>query len=121
MARFLTQISDVLTLLGINLIIPRELKSLLIPRLTIKAKSSSEGKAVSYLSLENLIDFSWEVSIGDNVISREEFLRLLKSAGSLINFKNQYLLLKPDEANRILDKLNLFSWRPTQGKKGRNG
>ena len=106
MARFLTQISDVLTLLGINLIIPRELKNLLVPRLTIKAKSSSEEKAVSYFSLENLVDFTWEVSVGDKVISREEFLRLLESAGGLVNFKNQYLLLKSDEANRILDKLN---------------
>ncbi len=106
MARFLTKISDGLTLLGINLVIPRELKNLLIPRLAIKAETRGEGKAVSYLSLENLVRFSWEVSIGDSAISRDQFLRLLKSAGGLVKFKNQYMLLKPDEASRILDKLD---------------
>ncbi|MDI6890174.1 MAG: DEAD/DEAH box helicase [Thermodesulfovibrionales bacterium] len=104
-ARFLTGSSNILSLLGIRLVIPKELKNLAVLRLAIKAKSSGREKAVSYLSLDNLLDFSWEIAIGDSVISEEEFIRLVKSAKGLIKFRDQYLLLEPEEVSNILDKL----------------
>jgi SNF2 family DNA or RNA helicase/uncharacterized Zn finger protein len=104
MARFMTDVSNVLTLLGIRLIIPKELRNLATPRINIKAKTKDE-KAVSYLSLEELLQFSWEIAIGDRAISKDEFIKLVESARGLVRFKDQYVLLNSEEVRGLLERL----------------
>lgn len=104
MADFMTNASNILNLLGIRAIIPKELKKLLMPRIAIKAEV--KGKALSYLSLNTILNFSWEVAIGDKTISKEEFLKIAKSAKGIVKFNDHYILLKPEEVKNILDKIN---------------
>lgn len=52
------------------------------------------------------MDFSYEIAIGDEKVSREEFLELVKSADGIVKYKDNYILLNPDEINLILEKIN---------------
>ncbi|KUO49278.1 MAG: hypothetical protein APF76_15855 [Desulfitibacter sp. BRH_c19] len=107
MAEFLGQTHQILSLLGISVMIPRELKKMVAPRLTISAKTK-EGTAsssMSYLNLEEMLDFSWQIALGDKLLSPKEFRELVKNAGKIVKYKNEYLLLKPEEIERMLRRI----------------
>lgn len=104
MADFLSRGQEILNFLGISVVVPKELKRLSSARVAVKA--AYNGSQVSYLNLENVLDFSWEVVLGKTTMTKEEFLRLARSAAGLVRFKDQYLLLKPEEVKNILERLN---------------
>jgi SNF2 family DNA or RNA helicase len=92
-------------MLGIRIVVPRELQRLAKPRPTIKAAFKGKEPGRTYLSLDGLLNFSWEVAIGDIKVSKAEFLKLVKSAGRLVKFRDQYILLNPDAVKAIMDRL----------------
>lgn len=103
LVEFLTQAKSILDLLGIRVIIPKAFLNLLVPRPILRAEL--KGETVSFLSLDQLLDFSWQVAIGDETLSREAFFSLVKKSEGLVQFKDHYLLLKPEEVRTILEKL----------------
>ncbi len=103
LARFLTEGRDIFDLLGIRIVLPRSLASLVRPRVSLKASVRETG--ASFLSLGDLLSFSWEIAIGDEKMTVEEFRSLLKKAGGIVRFRNSFLLLEPDEVSRILKRL----------------
>lgn len=106
MSDIISTASGIFNILGIKLTMPKEFKKLAMPTIAIKAGMKGKGEGVSYLSLDSLLDFSWEISIGDKTISKDDFLKLVKSAKGLVRFKDQYLLLNPEEVKKILERLN---------------
>lgn len=107
MAEFLANGREICALLGIKVVVPRELKVLASPQLSIGARFKSNGpQTVSYLNLNEMLEFSWQVSIGDLTLTREEFVRLAASAQGIVKFKNHYLLLRPEEVKSLLEKLD---------------
>lgn len=105
MASFMTRTRGLLDLLGIRIIIPKELKQLVAPQLAMRVRAKGKGGSVSYLSLNEMLDFSWEVSLGGVSLSKTEFLSLVKSAHGVVRFRDQYLLLSPEEVKNILERL----------------
>jgi SNF2 family DNA or RNA helicase/uncharacterized Zn finger protein len=107
MARFIQNGQHILNMLGIRVIVPKELKILSSPQLSLGAKfNAGEKQNISYFNLEEMLTFSWEVALGDLKITRKEFLQLVKSASGVIKFKEHYILLQPEEVARIVKKLN---------------
>lgn len=106
MAGLLTRHAALLGILGIRLVLPRELARLLTPRLALRAAKKGEGKAATYFSLCEMLRFDWEISLGDAVVSREEFMELARSAEGVVRFKDGYVLLSPGEAGRLLEKMS---------------
>jgi SNF2 family DNA or RNA helicase/uncharacterized Zn finger protein len=111
----MSNISHVLNLLGIEIIIPDELKNIFTPRVSLKAKiKNHDADFDSIFNPENnspsainkLFDFSYEVAIGDKSVTREEFLELVKEADGIVRYKDQYVVLKPEDINAIIDRLN---------------
>jgi SNF2 family DNA or RNA helicase/uncharacterized Zn finger protein len=97
----------ILNMLGISVIMPKELKVICSPQLAVKAKlKTNQSQSVSYLHLKEMLDFSWEVALGDHKMTKEEFLQLVKSATGLVKFKEHYLLLQPEEVTRVINKIN---------------
>jgi len=94
-------------MLGIRVIIPKELKILSSPQLSLGAKlKAGEKQNISYFNLKEMLTFSWEVALGDLKLTRKEFLQLVNSAAGVVKFKEHYLLLQPEEVARIVKKLN---------------
>ncbi|MBF0467141.1 MAG: DEAD/DEAH box helicase family protein [Nitrospirae bacterium] len=105
MADILGKVKNVFSVLGINLIIPKGLRELARPRLMLQAALKGKSKTVSYLSLADMLEYEWEIAIGNKTLSKKEFLQLVKSAKGVVKYKDEYLLLNPDEVKGILDKL----------------
>ena len=103
LSRFLGEGKEVLSMLGIRMLLPKELRSVLSPKLVLSAKS--KGKNVTYLSVAEMVSFDWEVSLGDTRLSGEEFKKLAADASGIVRYRDSYLLLKPEEVDRILAQL----------------
>ncbi len=56
--------------------------------------------------MDEMLDFSWEIAIGDETLSGKEFIKLVKSAKGIVRFKDQYLLMNPEDVKGILEKIN---------------
>lgn len=96
---------NVLDLLGIRIVMPRSLSTILRPRAVLKAEISGKGKTASF-SLDDLAVFSWEIALGEERIGKEEFLGLLKKAAGVIRFRGKFLMVDADSAREILEKLS---------------
>jgi len=106
MAQILVSTAGIFDVLGIQIILPKELKKLAYPYLHVKAKvRKSNETGVGYLNLHEMLDFSYEVALGDQYIPLKDFRKLVKDTQGLLKYKDQYLLLKPDEVKNILNKL----------------
>ncbi len=99
---------------GININFPPNFGNIVVPRASINAKikASREQDVADILngkggniSLSNIFDFSFQVAIGDEKISVDEFEKLIKDANGIIEFKNKYILIDQNEAQNIINKL----------------
>jgi SNF2 family DNA or RNA helicase len=103
---FLDEASPLLSRLGIEVILPKALSRELRPRLVLKADGSEKGKGslVSYLALDNLLDWKWQVAIGDRVMDLDEFEKLVKQKRALVRFKDGFVRMDPEELAQLLKK-----------------
>ena len=110
----ITRVINIFNILGISIVIPKELKKMLVPQLVLGGKLKNSKDSISFLSLEKLLDFSYRIAIGNDIITAEDFIKLVKSAKGLVKYRDQYLLLKPEEVKALLDKLNSLPPEPSQ-------
>ena len=100
---FLFQMIPAIQLLDVDVLLPKSLRDILKPKPSVKLKKA-EGK--SYLRLDQLLDFDWQVSIGDTVMDEAEFKRLLKKSEGLIKFKSQYMYVDKVELEKLVNHFN---------------
>ncbi len=76
-------------------------------RLSVRAKASLKsepniiGKGI--LSLNSLVSFDWELALGGEPLSREEFERLVALKQPLVRVRGQWVLLQPEEIEAAID------------------
>ncbi|MGG6262880.1 DEAD/DEAH box helicase [Leptolyngbya sp. AN03gr2] len=76
-------------------------------RLRLKAKSkalkSSSGSKLGHFSTQTLIDYRYDLAIGDEVVSEADWVELLALKSQLIQFRGQWVYLNPQDMEQILD------------------
>ncbi len=90
---------EYLQVFDIPLIFPEEIKEVLRIRPRVIAKSQASIDPM--LSLKDLLQFEWQVSLGDVTLTQEEFLKLCREKAPLVKIKEDWLLIRPDELERI--------------------
>jgi SNF2 family DNA or RNA helicase len=100
---FLDSASSLLMRLGMIVNLPKALARELKPRLVIKSKTEG-ASLVSYLDLDTLQEFEWQVAIGDDIITLKEFERLVKLKRSMVRFKDGFVKMEAQEFSRLLKK-----------------
>jgi len=68
-------------------------------RLSVRAKMKADANIVGkgVLSKDALIAFDWELALGDEPLTREEFERLVALKLPLVQVRGQWVLLQPEE------------------------
>ena len=102
-AEVLTGILPAIRLFGIQTLLPKSLQHLLRPQVSVALTANKKNK--KYLSLAELIDFDWKVSMGEQFISPEEFLSLTKQSSGLIRIRDSYVLMSQEEIEKVIKKL----------------
>lgn len=113
--KIITQTAYYLQKAQIEVILPDELTDIIIPRASInaKVKTSRAGDLTDIfnnassgsISLEDILDFSYEIAIGDEKISVEEFESLVASNNGLIKYKDKYVLVDRDESKKVFEQI----------------
>ena len=97
---FLLNTIPAIRLLGVKVMLPKSLQNLIRPRVSMKiSKKQTDGK--TYLRLDKLLQFNWQVALGDELITPEEFQRLIHRACGLIRFKQQYIYVSEADIVRL--------------------
>jgi uncharacterized Zn finger protein/superfamily II DNA or RNA helicase len=94
------RVLPILRLLGIGILMPKELEKLLVPKTSLRL-TGQKGKIPSYLNLHEILGFEFQVAIGDTVMPVDEFRKLVARLSGIVKIKDQYVLL----TNNILEKI----------------
>ncbi len=104
-----------LRLLGVDIVLPRSLKSLLQPQARMQIDSEDEWKLGSGLGgLASLLNFRWQLAVGDTPVSEEEFDRLCEHAGKVVRFRDGFMYVSADEVKRIRHRLQRRSFTKSE-------
>ena len=113
--KIITQTAYYLQKAQIEVILPEELVHVVIPRASINAKVRAKRASdladifntpsAAKISLDDILEFNYEISLGNEKISLEEFQELTKDANGLIKYKNKYILIDKDETSKIFEQV----------------
>ena len=103
---FLFETVPLLNLMGMRVLLPKSLQKILRPSLTGKMSGSLTGGGQGILTKDALTAFSWEVSIGDRPITREEFEAMLEHAGEIVKWEDEFVYLDPELLAGIREQLD---------------
>jgi SNF2 family DNA or RNA helicase len=103
---FLDSASVLLTRLGMTVTLPKALHRELKPRLVIKGSDTKkkQGSLVRFLGLDALQNFVWQIAIGDQTLTLEEFKKLVNQKRALVRFKDGFVKIDAEEFARLLKK-----------------
>ena len=105
-AQIFTQTLPVIRLLGIDILLPRSLQRLLRPTLSMTLDADDEkGIARHFLSMDELLRYRWQIAVGNQQLSAEEFLQLVRGMSGVVKIRDQYVYLDPKEIRQLVDKL----------------
>ena len=113
--KIITQTAYYLQKAQIDVVLPDELVNVVVPRASINAKvkasrsadladifnSNTSGK----ISLDDILDFSYEIAIGNDKISFEEFNKMVENSTGLVKYKNKYVLVDKEESKKIFEQV----------------
>ena len=102
----LLQVLPVLRLLGVHLILPKSLDRLLRPKMSVRVSRKSKEEVKSYLQLNDIVSFDWQVALGETKVSQADFQRLVEAAQGLIHIKGEYVFIDSDEAEDLATRLD---------------
>src|SRR5574344_860430 len=113
--KIITQTAYYLQKAQIEVILPDELVNIIVPRASINARVKNaragdlsdlfNNNNSSGLSLDDILDFSYEIAIGDEKISVEEFQKLCAENQGLIKYKDKYVLIDKSDSGKIFEQI----------------
>lgn len=75
-------------------------------KVRLKAKGKSPGsndKAKSYFSLDRLVEYQYELAIGDEPVTEQEWHQLVDAKSPLVKFRGQWMELDQDKMQQMLE------------------
>ncbi|BAZ38480.1 putative helicase [Calothrix sp. NIES-4101] len=78
-------------------------------RAKVRLKASSGGKSASkndkkgYFGLDSLVEYEYELAIGDQLVSRSEWEQLVNAKTPLVHFRGQWMELDRDKMQQMLE------------------
>ncbi|MDF5720643.1 MAG: DEAD/DEAH box helicase [Rhizonema sp. PD37] len=68
-----------------------------------RQQSATKTKTISYFSLDSLVQYQYELSIGDQLVTPQEWEELLNSKAPLVHFRGQWMELDRDQMQQLLE------------------
>jgi SNF2 family DNA or RNA helicase len=113
---FLQDCLKKLQMFGIQTEIPKNLLNIGKPKPKMRLQGSMSFGA---FTAGDLLDFDWEIAIGDENISAKEFLELAEQADGLLKYKSSYVQITEQDLQSIRDKIEGKSSDSAKNSKGK--
>ena len=103
----LLKIIPTIRLFGIKVVLPKGLRKLIRPQLSMSISAGESGvvKKKSLVNLNDLLAFDWRIALGDKVVTRAEFLKMIKTFKGIVRYNQQYLFFDEAEIAKLIDAL----------------
>ncbi len=101
-----------LTALGFEVILPGWLKELRKTKMRVRVNAQS-GSQKSMAGLDDILSFRWELSIGGEKISPEEFRKIVDEKREFIRIGNEWFRMDADwmaKVRELMDKAEKENW-----------
>ncbi|NEP19272.1 MAG: DEAD/DEAH box helicase, partial [Leptolyngbya sp. SIO4C1] len=79
-------------------------------RLQARTKSDFEEKSKAYFSLDNLVEYEYQLAIGDEDITPQEWQQLVNAKTPLVQFRGQWVML---DQSKMQEMLSFFQQQPS--------
>ena len=97
---FLFESIPAIRLLGVKVMLPKSLQEIIRPKVSMRlSKKQTDGN--SYLRLDEMLQFDWQVALGNELISPQDFSKLISRARGLIKFHQQYIYVSEQDIERL--------------------
>lgn len=104
--RVLTDTLPALELIGIRVLLPKSLRKIIRPQAALNLDSFENPDAVKgYLDLKEMLQFNWQVAIGDTFMDPKAFLAQVKQMRGLVKIQDQYVLVDEKDMQALVKKL----------------
>jgi len=105
----LFKIIPTIRLFGIKVLLPKALRKLFRPRLTIllgaKEETTSEPKKKSVVNMGDMLHFQWRIAMGDQQLTEQEFTDLIKEYSGIVKLNEDYIFFDENEIKALIAKL----------------
>ncbi|MDR0785104.1 MAG: DEAD/DEAH box helicase [Treponema sp.] len=99
---FLDNAANIIARLGIEVVFPKNLRRELKPRLALSVNKNKQGHGLlSYMNLDEILDWKWQVAIGEQTLTDTEFAALIKQKRALVKFRDQFIRIDAEELARL--------------------
>ncbi len=106
--KFLTEEAPLLSEAGVRVLLPGEGKLTRVG-LRLRVGEGGRGSALTRFGLETVVDFDWQVAVGDALLSPAEFEELAARKIPLVSIRGEWVLLDREHLARTL---RIFDRRP---------
>lgn len=96
---FLMEMIPAIQLLDIAILLPKSLQDILKPKASLKIKRKTTNK--SFIRIDQLLDFDWQIAVGDTLMDEKEFRKLMRTSEGLIKYKTQYLYVGKEDLQKL--------------------
>jgi len=98
---FLTDASEKLLLLGIEILLPSWWQAIKQANLKVKARVSTASSRPSFVGLNDVVNFNWRLSMNGAELSEDEFLKLVEEKRRLVYIRGRWVKLDPSFIKQI--------------------
>lgn len=99
------RVLPMLQLLGISVLLPKALRRILFPKLSMSISKSGNETGANFMTLSEMLTFDWRIALGDQLLTAEEFRKLVAQKSGLVKLQNQYVQIDPKELQKLLKQL----------------
>ena len=101
----LLEILPTLQLFGIQILLPKSLKHWIKPQVSGTIKSKKASQVGSFMHLDDMLTFDWQIAVGEDLLSWNEFEKLIRGMKGLVKIKDRYVLIEQDELEKLKKRL----------------
>jgi SNF2 family DNA or RNA helicase len=107
----LFRILPTIRLFGIKVLLPKSLRKLLRPRMSMtismepKDKEPVNKNTTTLLGLSQMLAFKWKVAIGDQVFSESAFIDMVQKYAGIVKLNDQYVIFDEQEIETLIKQL----------------
>ncbi|HAS46914.1 MAG TPA: helicase SNF2, partial [Microscillaceae bacterium] len=95
-----------LKLLNIQVMLPKALRRLARPQLSGKIGiEDNTGNRKSFVNLQSMLEFEWQVAIGNTMVSPQEFQKMVRKLKGIVKLNGEFVLIDQQEIERLLKRL----------------
>lgn len=95
----------VIRLFGIKVLLPKSLQKLLRPQAGARLSSKGKIPGSGLLSFASMIDFQWEIALGDQLLTPAAFKAMVKNMHGIVQLADGYAFIDEKEIKALLLKI----------------